>query len=256
METQSWTRNLFVNSLTLSSIQLFGGLLHTVINLINQGGLVYLYQLVHTARGEARAQKTRVHTSIYTSKKNLVRGKIQKLITESLCFSLVHVHSESPTWLHHCTQLTIINYYACSIYSVCPKLQFVLTFLMYYFIFRHSICLFFETEHSIYLNVKKNIRIYRKAKMNCNLVQRQNIFCSFSRKYTTTETYNSPGWKLVFIPVFQPGLCSRDKCTPSFYPGNYGTGINEIFHKQKKSTLRTQLVYARMPFSPIPNVSP
>ena len=52
---------------------------------------------------------------------------------------------------------------------------------------------------------------------------------------TTTETYNSPGWKLVFIPVFQPGLCSRDKCTPSFYPDNYGTGINNIFHKQKTS---------------------
>ena len=61
---------------------------------------------------------------------------------------------------------------------------------------------------------------------------------------TTTETYNSPGWKLVFIPVFQPGLCSRDKYTPSFYLVAMEPGSMRFFTNKKKNQLRLSTQHA------------
>ena len=52
---------------------------------------------------------------------------------------------------------------------------------------------------------------------------------------TTTETHICPGWKLLLVPVFQLGTPSRDKCAYAFCPGCYSTGINVVFHQQKKS---------------------
>ena len=65
------------------------------------------------------------------------------------------------------------------------------------------------------------------------------VFCCdhllFFALSTTTETHICPGWKLLLVPVFQLGTPSRDKCAYAFCPGCYSTGINVVFHQQKKS---------------------
>ena len=75
----------------------------------------------------------------------------------------------------------------------------------------------------------------------------------------TTESYNSPGWQLTFVPVFQPGLRTRDYCVGPFYPGRYMQSGPMWFFTKKKISLSAradQLIYACKPISPIPNISP